>query len=94
MLLKNKSIVKRVIHDSVFLIDISANYANDKCYLYQLDAIGCFIWDCLTDTGEISAIVEQILSVTTGLETDVVYHDVAEFIEMLLAEKFLEVLDG
>lgn len=42
MLVKNQNIVLRTVHGSIFLIDISDNYAGDKCALYEMSIPGDF----------------------------------------------------
>ena len=54
---KNQNIVKREIHDSIFLINITQNYLNDKCSLYELNQIGNFIWDSLDNANKIKELL-------------------------------------
>lgn len=62
---KREGIVNRKIHDLFYLIDIRANYTQDKCILYQMNEIGNFIWDNLEIADDIRAmtnlLVQQIL---------------------------------
>ena len=99
MFLIKKNIVARKIHDSYFLIDICQKYLEDKCYLYEINEIGYFIWHELNRTSDINKVVSSLLD--TIIEEvsyeeiyEEIYEDVKEFINMLQKENFLEVVNA
>lgn len=92
---KNQNIVKREIHDSIFLINITQNYLNDKCSLYELNQIGNFIWDSLDNANSIDDITDLLMSeIVTPVNRVEIFNDVYEFISILKNEHFLEVTNG
>ncbi len=95
MIVKNKNLVERKIHDTYFLIDITENYLDDKCSLYEINDIGDFIWRQLEISNEISDIVKAIVcNVSEEINYLEIYNDVMEFINALISENFLEEIDG
>lgn len=95
MFIKNQNIVVRKVHDTFFLIDISQNYLNDKCSLYEINETGNFIWQQLENVEDIQKIVNCLMN---NLVEDVdyleVYADVEEYISILKKEGFLEEVNG
>lgn len=92
MYIKNQDIVARKIHDSFFLINITDNYLDDKCRLYELNEIGYFIWNQLEDTGELSVIVDALKSNINGdVDYNVLLDDVKEYLDVLVDERFVRV---
>ena len=95
MIVKKQNIVGRRVHDTYFLIDITENYANDKCSLYEISSVGEFIWDQLDALDNISDIVDVIIrSISEEVEYSAIFNDVTEFINALLCLNFLENKDG
>lgn len=92
MYIKNQNIVARKIHDSYFLINITDNYLDDKCRLYELNEIGYFIWNQLEETGEISIIVSVLNDNIIGeVDYDMLWADVEEYLTVLVDEGFVRV---
>lgn len=58
----NSNILLRNIHDSYFLINITQNYLDDKCYLFELNDAGCYIWNQLKMNISIEKIAEFFYS--------------------------------
>lgn len=91
--IKNKDIVKRNVHDAVFLIDITDNYLDDKCRLYEINSIGSVIWDLL-DTitkNQIEEISSNILAmIIDDVPLDVIRRDVIDFLHLMEKEHFIE----
>lgn len=92
---KNDNIVARRIHDTFFLINIKDNYWDEKCRLYELNEIGYLIWKKLDIHNDILGIsVALIEGIDDEVEPSIIYKDVKAFIELLVQEKFVEVIDG
>lgn len=95
MLIKNKNIVLRDIHDSFFLIDITQNYLNDICNLYEINEIGVFIWNALESANSIKEIVDLLLqNIVDDVNYDEVYDDVEMYIKLLINSSFVEEHNG
>ena len=43
-MIRRKDVIKRNIHGEIFLIDITRNYFDDECFLYQLTDRYFVIW--------------------------------------------------
>ena len=43
-MIRRKAVIKRNIHGEIFLIDITQNYFDDECFLYQLTDRYFVIW--------------------------------------------------
>ncbi|MGI6500020.1 MAG: PqqD family protein [Anaerostipes sp.] len=95
MIAQNKNIIKRKIHDSYFLIDITQNYFDDTCNLYEINEIGSFIWEQMNNACSIDKIVNQLsLEIKAcDVEKDTIKTDVKDYIKVLFEEGFLEVID-
>lgn len=92
---KNKNIVKRNIHDSFFLIDITQNYLDEVCSIYELNEMGSYIWDLLDSNNTIEDIAKKILDILIDdIEPEVIHADVSQFIEQMASERFVEITDG
>ena len=90
MITKNENIVLRRIHGLHFLIDITANFQDEKCELYEIDTIGAFIWESLNDlhtSQEIALCLKEAL--TDDISTDVLLSDVNDFIYSLKAQGYI-----
>ncbi len=96
MLSKNDKIVLRTIHGSVFLIDISDNYAGDKCALYEINETGKFIWNSLDENNSISSLVIALQNaIVDEVPYESLYDDVSEYITDLKNKRFvLEVVEN
>jgi len=95
MFRKNPKIVRRKIHDSYFLIDITQNYFDDSCMLYEINEIGDFIWEQLEQCNNIEDIVDKLFEcLGNDVCREEVLKDIEEFIEILCQEGFMEVYDG
>lgn len=89
---RNPNMVSRKIHDAFFLIDMTDNYAQDKCALYEINETGNFIWEQIDGTNTVNdialalqqAIVEQI-------DLQILVDDVADFVATMLTKGFVEV---
>ena len=90
MLVKNKNIVMRTVHGSLFLIDISDNYADDKCALYEINEVGKFIWECLDSNTTIEMLVKTLKSaIVDDVPYEVLYDDIKEYINDLSGKGFV-----
>lgn len=91
--IKNNDIVKRNVHGVIFLIDITDNYLDDKCRLYEINEIGSIIWDLLDTVTD-----NQIYEITSKIKAmiiddvpiDIIRNDVIEFLLMIEKEHFIE----
>lgn len=91
-IIKNSNIVERKIHGSFFLIDISDNYAEDKCALYEINEVGSFIWNQIDGKRSLTDIaVELQKAIVDDIDLQVLIDDASEFVESLLAKQFVEV---
>jgi hypothetical protein len=91
MIAKNENIVGRRVHDTFFLIDISENYANDKCTLFEVNDVGEFIWNQLDALANLPDIVDAIVErITDDVERSAISDDVTEFIHTLIQLNFVE----
>ncbi len=95
MIIKKENIVERKIHDTYFLIDISDKYLDDKCHLYEINEIGDFIWKQLGMSDTVSDIANALIElVSEEVDYYEVYKDIKDFIDILINENYLEVIDG
>ena len=89
---KNPNIVARKVHDSYFLIDITENYSDDKCRLYEINEVGNFIWNLIDGKAAATDIAESIKkAITDDVSVDEILLDVNGFINTLLKDGFVEV---
>lgn len=92
---RNENIVKREIHDTYFLIDITQNYLENTCSLYEINDIGLFIWDQLNHSNTIITIAENLYN---AIEDDVAFEDilsdVEDYINILKKENFVVEVNG
>ena len=90
MLIRNNDVVLRTIHDSIFLIDISDNYAGDKCSLYEINNTWRFLWDKIDERGTIDDLVEALQdAIIDEVPRDLILADVTEFINDLIEKQFV-----
>lgn len=87
---RNENIVSRMIYDSYFLLDITDNYLDEQCHLYEINEIGMYIWNyLLDDCNSIDEIVEKLKDcIIDEVDTKELYDDVKEFVELLLFMEF------
>lgn len=94
MYVKKRNIVKREIHEEIFLIDIRQNYLNDKCSIYELNPMGAYIWDSLERYSSPMEIAEEIFcNIIEDINYRDIFNDVTEFLWLLKKENFLEYID-
>jgi len=94
---KKDSIVKRNIHDVAYLINVSDNYLDEKCRLYELNQIGSVIWDLLDDDypDQIEGIANKIKNmIIDDIPINVIINDVTSFLELMKSEGFLEEVEN
>jgi len=95
MIKKNADIVCRNIHGSIFLINITENYNNDLCTIYEINDIGEFIWHQLETQRSISDVVDTLIeNINNYVEYRDIYEDAKEFIDTLVSLNFVEIIDG
>lgn len=89
-LIKNDDVVLRMIHGSIFLIDISDNYSEDKCALYEINETGKFLWDNIEENSTIDGLVDALQDVIIDeVPRDVLVADVTEYIGDLIDKEFV-----
>lgn len=87
---KNDNIIARTIHGAFFLIDISDNYAGDKCALYELNETGKYLWDHITKESTIESLAHQLFdAILDKVDYQIIYADTAEFLRLLQHKGFL-----
>lgn len=90
MLIRNNDVILRTIHDSIFLIDISDNYAGDKCSLYEINNTGRFLWNKIDERGTIDDLVAALQdAIIDEVPRDLILADVTEFINDLIEKHFV-----
>ena len=90
MLKRNADIILRPIHGSYFLINISDNYSNNKCNLYEINETGAFLWNQIDKAPSVNALIcelQKVLIDDVPMET--LQHDVSEFVDDLMAREFV-----
>ncbi|MGN1433722.1 MAG: PqqD family protein [Ruminococcus sp.] len=91
MYIKNEAIVARHIHDTNFLIDITDNYMDEKCRLYEISDTGMYIWSVIEECSGIKEITESLIKIIADeVDYGVVYDDVSEFVGLLLNQGFVK----
>lgn len=89
-LIKNDDVVLRMIHGSIFLIDISDNYSGDKCALYEINETGKFLWNNIKENSTIDGLVDALQDVIIDeVPRDVLVADVTEYIGDLIDKEFV-----
>lgn len=86
---KNPNIVCRDIHGSYFLIDITDNFSDNVCSLYEMNEIGRFIWDNISHNTamDIARLLKNAL--TDDIPLEYLLNDVSEYINTLEANGFI-----
>lgn len=89
MLCRVENIVERNIHGRYFLVNITQNYLNDTCNLYEINDIGHFIWDQLDGDNRVCDIARNLKDcLHDEVDYEILLNDVEEFIELLVTEGF------
>lgn len=89
---RKDNVILRKIHGSYFLMDITDKYTNDRCVLFEINSIGAFLWDNISDIISINKLIEKLQSaIIDEIDYNVLYQDVTEFIISLSDKKFVEV---
>ncbi len=90
MLIKNADVVLRTVHGSIFLVDISDNYSEDKCALYEINETGRFLWNNIDKQGMVDGLVKVLQeAIIDEVPYDVLFDDVSEFVEDLKERQFV-----
>lgn len=88
---KKNNLVLRSIHDSYFIIDITDNYMNDKCVLYEINEVGTFIWKKINCKNNLETIAQELFN---AIVDDVDFQDIASdtfnFISELVRNGLIE----
>lgn len=93
MIKRNKDIILRNIHDIYFLVDIGANYLNEKCTLYEVNPVGAFVWDALERCSNIPQIADELLAqLTEPVDKERICNDISAFINVIEEQGFIEVI--
>lgn len=89
---KCPSIVSRKIHNAFFLIDITDNYAQDTCALYEINETGNFIWQQIDGQKTVRDIAQALQqAIVDEVDLQILVDDVAEFVDTLIGKGFVEV---
>lgn len=87
---RNRNIVLRNIHGAHFLIDITDNYQDDKCVIYELNEIGKFIWENI-DGNNVKKLSEKLkILIVDDIEYEIIYNDIFEYVNVLLKDNFIQ----
>lgn len=87
---RNKNIVLRNIHDAHFLIDITDNYQDDKCVIYELNEIGNFIWENIEGNNVKKLSNELKNLIVDDIAYEIIYNDIFEYVNILLKYNFIQ----
>lgn len=91
MIVRNKNIIFRNIHGSRFLIDITENYSDNTCSIYEVNEIGEFIWKALSgEMSEEEIAIKLQTAVSESIEYSEILSDVRNFLELLIQQGFAE----
>lgn len=86
---KNPNIVCRDIHGSIFLIDITDNFSDDVCSLYEINEIGNFIWENISHNSAMEIAILLKDAITDDIPLDYLINDVSEYLNTLEANGFI-----
>ena len=93
---KNSYLIKKegvvllsMVINSFFLIDITDNFAYNVCSLYEMNEIGKFIWDNISNNTalEIAKLLKG--TITDDIPLDDLLNDVSEYLNTLEANGFI-----
>lgn len=86
----NKNIVARIVHGCNFLIDITDDYSNDKCSLYELNEMGMYIWNCIDGYRTVEQIAEAVCeAIIDDVDYCTILSDVKEFFLIIKEQGFI-----
>ncbi len=93
---RKEYIVERNIHGIIYLINIKQNYLDDKCCLYEINEMGSYIWNRISEETSLDDIVSAIMKDmdVQDVSLDEIRNDVNDYICLLAKEGFLEVHNG
>ena len=83
---RKDGIVERKIHDSFYLINVKQNYLDDNCFIYEINEVGSYIWNRIAESIRTTMNIQDI-------SFNDIKRDISEYINVLVEEGFLEVLD-
>lgn len=87
---KNENIVARKIHDSFFLINIKDDYSDETCNLYEINEIGYFLWNKVSECNTIAELVDELSSALEDeVDKSILTDDVNEYISGLVEMGFI-----
>ena len=90
MLTKSENVVLRIVHGSIFLVDISDNYSGDKCALYEINETGRFLWDNIENFTTVDTLVAALQdAIIDEIPYEVLLNDVCEYIDDLKNKGFV-----
>ena len=94
MYIINENVVKREIHGSFFLIDITDKYHGDRCALYEINQTGMFLWKNL-DTAKTADELTNLLkaAIVDDIDYQIIHSDVMEFLNTLVSKQFISEVD-
>jgi hypothetical protein len=74
------------------LIDITDNYAQDTCALYEINETGNFIWEHINGSNAINDIAKALQqAIVDEVDLQILIDDVADFVAVLEDKGFVEV---
>ncbi len=90
MLRRNDNVVARKIHDTYFLIDIKQKYNDDKCFLYEINETGYYIWNAMSICSSVEQIADMLHEETgNAIDIKVLILDILEFLNNLKEEGYI-----
>jgi len=88
---KKDGIVFRKIHGLFYLIDIKCNYTDDKCFFYELNEIGAYLWNSIDTFNTIESLAHNLYEqIVDDVDEAVIIADVQEYMSVLENEGFVE----
>ena len=91
MTLLKENIVRRKVHESYFLINITQNYLNDKCSLYEINETGNFILSQMELNKSMLEIAKELKKcINEDISLNELECDIKAFIETLYNEGFIQ----
>lgn len=91
MIKKKDGIILRQIHGISYLIDTKCNYYDDKCYLYELNEVGAFLWKNIDEFNTVKKLAHYLFEqIIDDIEEELILKDVIEYIDILKSNGFIE----
>lgn len=91
MIYKKDNIIARKIHDTFFLIDITQNYLEDKCILFQINEVGYWLWNTMTSISNVNELVESLYEkLDKKIDKNILTEDIRRFLDLLAEEGCIE----